>query len=222
VNNIHLNQTVTHIDPKTRQVTFDTGKVVGYENLVYTLSLTHLPNFIDDIPQHVMDAINGLQFNQIECVNIGINRPDMSPYHWLYFHEAEDFIFHRISFPRNASEKTCPPGTSSVCCEISYSKHRPLRVQGREALIQATIDGLIKAKIMRPDDEVLAADVLTVDPAYVIYDLDYETNVKTIHEWLVGLDIHPAGRFGDWQYYNMDHSILAGKRIADLLNEREA
>jgi protoporphyrinogen oxidase len=218
VKNVHLNHTVTKIDPKTRQVTFDTGKVVGYQNLVYTLSLTHLPHFIDDIPQHVLDAINGLQFNQIECVNIGINRPDISPYHWLYFHEAEDFIFHRISFPRNASEKTCPPGTSSVCCEISYSKHRPLKVQGREALIQATIEGLTKAKILRPDDEILAADVLTCDPAYVIYDLDYEKNVKTIHEWLVGLDIHPCGRFGDWQYYNMDHSILAGKRIADLIN----
>ena len=59
------------------------------------------------------------------------------------------------------------------------------------------------------------ADVLTVDPAYVIYDLDYEKNVRTIHEYLLSLDIHPAGRFGDWQYYNMDHSILAGKRIAD-------
>ncbi|HYX35355.1 MAG TPA: FAD-dependent oxidoreductase [Oligoflexus sp.] len=221
VKNIYLNHTVTKIDPKNKQVSFDTGKVVGYQNLIYTLSLTHLPHFSDDIPQHVMDAIKGLQFNQIKCVNIGINRPDISPYHWLYFHEAEEFIFHRISFPRSASAKTCPPGTSSVCYEISSSKHRPLRVHVREALIQATIDGLVKAKIMRPEDEVLATDVLNIDPAYVIYDLDHEKNVKTIHDYLMSLDIHPRGRFGDWQYYNMDHSILSGKRIADLINDRD-
>ena len=220
VENIHLNETVTKIDPAGKQVTFASGKVMGYENLVYTLPLTNLPDFIEGIPQPVLDAINGLQFNQIKCVNIGINRPDISPYHWLYFHEAEEFIFHRISFPRNTSEKTCPPGTSSVCCEISYSDSRPLRVQTDKELIQATVDGLVKAKIMREDDEILAADVLTVDPAYVIYDLDYEKNVKAIHEYLVSLDIHPAGRFGDWQYYNMDHSILAGKRIADLINDK--
>ena len=218
VTNINLNETVTKIDPVGKQVSFASGKVVGYENLVYTLPLTHLPKFIDGVPEPVLDAINGLQFNQIKCVNIGINRPDISPYHWLYFHEAEEFIFHRISFPRNTSEKTCPPGTSSVCCEISYSEHRPLRVQTDKELIQATIDGLTKAKILRPDDEILAADVLTVDPAYVIYDLDYEKNVKVIHDYMVSLDMHPCGRFGDWQYYNMDHSILSGKRIADLIN----
>ncbi len=37
----------------------------------------------------------------------------------------------------------------------------------------------------------------------------------------MSLDIHPCGRFGDWQYYNMDHSILSGKRIADLINDRD-
>jgi protoporphyrinogen oxidase len=217
VNDVHLSETVVKIDHKQRIVSFASGITASYENLIYTLPLTHLPKFIEDLPENVVQAIDGLQFNQIQCVNIGIDRPDISPYHWLYFHEAEDFIFHRISFPRNTSEKTCPPGTSSVCCEISYSEHRPLRVTKHEDLIQETIAGLIRAKILRPEDKILAADVLTVDPAYVIYDLDYEKNVKIIHDYLISLGIHPCGRFGDWQYYNMDHSIMSGKRIADLL-----
>lgn len=219
VNNIHLNTTVTAIDPVNKTVSFDNTETVGYDNLVYTLPLIHLPKFMDGIPDEVMAAINGLQYNRIECVNIGINRPDISPYQWLYFHEQE-FIFHRISFPRNFSEKTCPPGTSSVCCEIAFSDHRPLRVEGREAIIQETINGLIKSKILREEDEILVADVLTVDPAYVIYDLDYEKNVQVIHDYLISLDILPCGRFGDWQYYNMDHSILSGKRIAEKLQAK--
>jgi len=219
VKNIHLNKRVIKIDAKEKVVSFSDGERVNYENLVYTLPLTHLPQFIDDIPEHVSKAIAGLQHNSIDCVNIGINRPDISPYQWLYFHEDE-FIFHRISFPRNFSEKTCPPGTSSVCCEVAHSSHRPPRETDRDRIIQATIDGLVKAKILREEDEILTAEVLRIDPAYVIYDLDYEENVKVIHEYLKSLDIEPCGRFGDWQYYNMDHSILSGKRVAEEILAR--
>lgn len=219
VSDIRLNTTVTHIDPKAKTIEFEGGEVCGYENLVYTLPLTNLPKFIDDIPAEVMTAINGLQYNRIKCVNIGIDRTDISPYQWLYFYEDE-FIFHRISFPRSFSEATCPPGTSSVCCEIASSDHRPPRVEGDQALIDATVEGLKKAGIMRDSDRVVVADVLSVDPAYVIYDLDYETNVKIIHDYLHGIGIHPCGRFGDWQYYNMDHSIMSGKRVADQITGR--
>lgn len=217
VSDIRLNRTLTHIDPLAKTVEFDGRDGCTYENLVYTLPLTHLPRYIDGIPPEVMTAINGLQHNRIECVNIGIDRTDISPYQWLYLYE-DDFIFHRISFPRNFSEKTCPPGTSSVCCEIASSDHRPLRVQGREAILEATIDGLKRARILRDTDRILVADVLSVDPAYVIYDLDYENNVKIIHDYLHGIGIHPCGRFGDWQYYNMDHSIMSGKRVADRIS----
>jgi len=217
VDNINLNTTVTKIDPKSKKVELNGDTWVGYEKLIYTLSLTHLPNFIDDIPQDVRDAIAGLKHNKIECVNIGIDRPDISPYQWCYLYE-DDFIFHRISFPRSFSEKTCPPGTSSVCCEIAHSDYRPLKVRGKEAIIQQTIDDLIKAKMVRPDDKILAADMLAVDPAYVIYDLNYHQNVDTIHKYLRALDIYPQGRFGEWQYFNMDHSVLSGKRVADELN----
>lgn len=217
VSDIRLDHTVTAIDPTAKTVSFKDGSQTGYDKLVYTLPLVHLPQFIQDVPDSVRAAIDGLQHNRIDCVNIGINRPNMSPHHWLYFYE-DDFIFHRISFPQNFSAATCPPGTSSVCCEVASSKHRPPRVEGRDNLIQSVIDGLVKAGIMREDDEVLAADVLPIDPAYVIYDLDYHKNVGTIHEWLISIGIHPCGRFGDWEYYNMDHSMMSGKRVADVLN----
>lgn len=216
VSNIHCNKTLQAIDPVARHLHFEDGSTVQYDELVYTLPLIHLPRYLPEIPPAVQAAIDGLQFNRIECVNIGINRTDISPYQWCYFYEPE-FIFHRISFPRNFSERTCPPGTSSVCCEIASSPHRPLRVQGEQAIIDETIRGLKLAGLLRDDDEILVADVVSVDPAYVIYDLDYNTNVGIIHEWLVGMGIHPCGRFGDWQYYNMDHSIMSGKRVADTL-----
>jgi protoporphyrinogen oxidase len=51
--------------------------------------------------------------------------------------------------------------------------------------------------------------------AYVVYDHDRAANVATIREWLLAHDIHLAGRYSEWEYYNSDHAFLAGKRAAE-------
>jgi hypothetical protein len=51
--------------------------------------------------------------------------------------------------------------------------------------------------------------------AYVVYDHARPKNVGVIREWLDARDIHLAGRYGEWEYYNSDHAFLAGKKAAD-------
>jgi protoporphyrinogen oxidase len=48
----------------------------------------------------------------------------------------------------------------------------------------------------------------------VIYDLDHARNVALIREWLAGFRISTAGRFGEWQYLNMDHAMRSGRDAA--------
>jgi protoporphyrinogen oxidase len=91
-------------------------------------------------------------------------------------------------------------------------------VTGRTNIVERTIGDLVKARILRDDDEILATDVLSIKYAYVIYDLDHRRNVQTIHDYLLGQGIFPCGRFGEWEYFNMDHSIMSGKRTADRIN----
>ena len=47
--------------------------------------------------------------------------------------------------------------------------------------------------------------------AYVIYDLNHNKNVNIIHRYLRKNNIIPIGRFGEWEYYNMDKTIISGK-----------
>ena len=218
VKNIHLDMKASKIFPKENEVEFNRKTRVKYDRLISTLPLPVVVDLIDDVPADVKKAAGDLEHNSIICVNIGVDRPDISPHHWLYFHE-KDFIFHRISFPMNCSEKTAPPGTSSVCCEIAYSKYRPLDVKGKKSIIQKTIDDLTRAGILKKEDKILVSDILSLKYAYVIYDLNHRKNVNTIHDYLRGVGIYPCGRFGEWEYFNMDHSIMSGKRAADKINE---
>ena len=218
VKNINLNMEATDISPKGKQVEFNGEIRVEYEHLISTLPLPVIINLIKDAPTHIKKAAQDLEHNSILCVNLGIDRPNISPDHWLYFHE-DDFIFHRISFPMNLSDKTTPRGKSSVSCEIAHSKYRPIDTEKRDDIIKRTIQDLVKAKILKEDDKILVSGVAPLKYGYVIYDLNHRKNVNQIHSYLHSLDIYPCGRFGEWEYFNMDHSILSGKRTADKLNK---
>ena len=45
--------------------------------------------------------------------------------------------------------------------------------------------------------------------------------VAGIREWLAERDIHLAGRYSEWEYYNSDHAFLAGKKAADTVRKIE-
>jgi hypothetical protein len=50
----------------------------------------------------------------------------------------------------------------------------------------------------------------------VIYDLWHPANTKLASQWLRERDIETRGRFGEWEYFNMDHSMLSGREAALL------
>ena len=84
-------------------------------------------------------------------------------------------------------------------------------------MVERTIASLRTAGILAPDDEIELVHAEEILPAYVIYDLAHGRNVATIREWLLEQRIWTAGRFGEWQYLNMDHSMASGKAAAEAI-----
>lgn len=214
VKNIKLKKEATKVYLSKKYVEFSDGKKVFYEKLISTLPLPEITKCIENVPQEVRRASQELKHNSVYCVNLGINREKISPYHYVYFYEP-DFLFHRISFPMNLSSYTTPKGRSSVTTEISYSKSKKI---SKENIIERVVEDLIRAKILFPDDRIVVSDAADIQCAYVIYDLDHRKNVKKIHDFLRKHHIYPCGRFGEWEYFNMDHSIASGKKIAEEIN----
>lgn len=216
---VHTRSEVTAIDPKRRSATWTnhaTGESqeVGYEALMIAMPLPDLVEFVDGVPDHVRQAGRNLLFNPIYCVNLGVDRPNVTEKHWVYY--PEDTVFHRIFVQSNASPHLQPAGTSSLVCEISY--HDTYKPISRDGLIERAIEDCKKVKMITPDDQVLCTDLVDLKYAYVVYDHDRKKNVGIIHEWMRDHGIHCVGRFGEWEYYNHDQAILSGRRAADVLN----
>lgn len=213
VENIELGREVDRIDVTSRTLGFSDGDEVPFDRLIYTLPLPALAKLVPDLPPPVRAACDGLCYQGILCVNVGVDRPAISDKHWVYFYE-DTFPFHRLSFPGNFTPHNVPPGKSSISMEIAFSDRAPL---DRDHVVEEAMHALKVSGILRKDDSVELVHTQEILPAYVIYDLNHSANLNVIRSWLVSVGIAPAGRFGEWQYFNMDHAMASGMRAAKTM-----
>jgi UDP-galactopyranose mutase len=211
--NIQLQASVTKIDTRRRLVIINRTQECGYDRIISTLPLPELVALIDAVPARIQQAARNLQYNSVLCVTLGIERPAISPRHWIYYHDSE-YCFNRISLPMNLSPRTVPGRASSICAEITYSSTKPL---DRRRLIDRVVRELRDTGILNSTDNVLVKNTLCLPYAYVIYDQEHRRNVDLIHDYLLRQGIVPAGRFGEWEYFNMDKTLLSGKKAAKRL-----
>ena len=189
-------------------------KTIHSEKVVSSLPLPEVINMMDGVPDEVQKAANNLVYNSLVCVMLGVKRPNITDKHWLYFPEP-DLIFNRISFPMNFSKYTTPEGCSSILVEVTYrDKEMNLEDTKRKVL-----EDLASTNLITESDEITVCEALDFKYAYVIYDLNHNKNVKVINDYLVAHNIIPIGRYGEWEYYNMDKAILSGKQAAETLNQ---
>jgi protoporphyrinogen oxidase len=216
VDGVQLGREVERIDVAARTVSFRDGERVSFDRMIYTLPLSELAELATTVPARVRKACGALRYQGICCVNIGVDRPDVSDKHWVYFYEDE-FPFHRLSFPGNFTRENVPPGKSSISMEVAFSDARPLDI---ERVVEQSVEALTKAGILRDEERIELVHTQEIAPAYVIYDLEHSANVDVIRSWLGEHEIVAAGRFGEWQYLNMDHAMKSGREAARAVARR--
>lgn len=203
----------TRIDLAQRHIEFNHREIVGYEKMICTLPLPEVVRLIPDVPELVREAASKLRCNSILAVNLGINRPGITEKHWIYYPERE-FVFFRVSFPFNNGPNMVPKGTSSIAAEIAYSRAHPLPV-AHEQVVTRVVDDLVRAGVLRPDDEILFSDIIDIKYGYVIFDRDRQAATRTIRRYLREHEIYACGRYGEWAYLWSDEAILSGRRAAE-------
>jgi len=181
------------------------------ERIFSSLPLPELIKIIDDVPGRVEKAAKDLVYNSIICLALAIERPKVSDKHWIYYPE-KDITFNRIIISSNLSPNMCPKHESSIIVENTYPKDKKINFEKRK---EKLLEDLEKTDIVRKGDKVRVLKMSNSMYAYVVYDLNHSKNVKIMHEFLNEIGIIPIGRFGKWEYLNMDKSILDGKKSAE-------
>ena len=210
---IRLNHKVTRLDTKTRTLTFSNGATARYDQLVSSIPLPELLAVITDAPDDVRAAAGRLACSTCVIVTLGIDRADISEWHWTYFYD-DDFCFSRISFPSMFSKENAPPGTGSIQAELYFSKkYKPLET-APESLVDRTIQDLRRCGLIRDTDRVLFRNVLVAPYANIIFDLERSAALRIVHGFLDDAGILYCGRYGEWGYQWTDEAFMSGERAA--------
>lgn len=211
VSNIQKTAECIAIDIHTKTISLSTAGQLPYDYLISTVPLPRLVHMIGGAPTSIQEAAGRLRSNKVITVNLGIQGTDVSEKHWVYFPEAS-VPFQRVSFPHNFSTDLVPAGCSSIMAEISMKQEA---MYDKNSIVQQVIDSLRTLNILRSHHKILVKQVLEIDPAYVIYDKQHRKAVDIIQYYLRQLGIYSCGRFGAWEYFNMDQAILSGKEAAE-------
>jgi protoporphyrinogen oxidase len=217
VPNAFVNHRATCIDTDRYIVEFNNGATcLEYETIISTIPLPDLIKIIPQAPDEVREAAQDLKANSIYVVNLGIDRPEISPSHWIHYPEP-DISFFRISFPHNMGQGLVPENKSAISAEVAYSPSSPL---DKSNIIDRVVEDLHRTGILKQQDKIILTDTMDIRFAYPIYDLNRKKNLRTINAWLEQVGIHPAGRYGLWAYLWSHESILSGKQVGLKVSSR--
>jgi len=211
VRRVHLNETLESIDPKRKVVRMASGREEPYDSLITSLPLPETFRLLKDTPETLRYAASLLRAIGVFNINIGIDRPNVSDQHWIYYPEGQ-YIFSRVGFPMNFSTAVAPAGTSSMYIEITY---QPGQKPNPEEAYARSIADLQRCGILRESDRILTRLDLDIKTAYIVFDEHRQTHLQSLIGYLESRDIHTAGRYGQWDYYSMEDSIRSGKTIAE-------
>jgi len=211
---VRLSHKLAAIDPKRKEVTFANGASIEYKKLVSSVPLPDLIPTIRETPKDVLEAAARLACTEVVIVNLVVDRPDLIDAHWTYIYD-QDVFFTRLSTPHLQSPNNVPPGCGSIQAECYYSrKYRPLDRKPEEC-IEPTIRDLKRIGILREDDQILFRNVMHIEYANVIFDLERAAALDIVHRYLDDLGIAYCGRYGDWAYIWTDESFMSGEQAAE-------
>jgi hypothetical protein len=83
--------------------------------------------------------------------------------------------------------------------------------------LNSCITALEKMNILNKDISVIDYKWRAIDCGYVIYDGQRKVALNKISKFLLSNSIWSIGRYGNWEYSNMEDAVLHGKNTSEKL-----
>lgn len=191
----------------------------------YFLSSIPITEFLRKLtpapPPEVMEAVAFLSFRSHLTVNLLVDQKDIFPDNWLYIH-SPDIKIGRIQNYKNWSPKMVyNQDITTLGVEYFCDEGDELWNTGDADLLRQAKKELGKTKLLDVS-RVFDGFVIRAANAYPVYRIGYKEKLGGIVSFINRFkNLYCIGRAGQYQYNNMDHSMLSGFLAAKNIVEPE-
>lgn len=204
---------VRHAGGAVRALTIRRGQQteqVPVRNLISSMPLTELVLALQPAPQpEVLRAARALRYRSILTVNVIVRAREVLPDTWVYLHSPK-VRAGRLQLYKNWSPDMVPdPAMSILGLEYFCWEGDDLWKKPEDELFEIAAKDLAEIDVIDPA-QIEDHFVVRYAKAYPVYEGDYRKHLRTIRQCLGRLEnLVCVGRYGQFRYNNMDHSILS-------------
>lgn len=213
---IYLNQCVRKVEKLDRGFFVITDEA-RYEcdALISTIPVQELANAYQGISEKVLGHVRGLKYNSIIIAFIK-TKDDLSGDNFAFMNPEKDIIFHRISKMDFLGE-AYKSDSATYMVEITYRDGDYISGLSEEMLRERISDGICRIGFAHTVADVDFINITKHPYAYVIYDLNHRANMMAIRKFFNDEGVYLHGRFGNFEYWNMDKVLREGKKLAEIM-----
>ncbi len=221
VNNILLNYKIKKIKKTNDGWSISDGKAEKiYDVIINTMPIPDLLSCLENVPGHIIKAVNSLRYNAIIIAMIGLNKVKFTDKFAVYLAD-ENTIYHRLCFYTFLKADHAPEGKHTVTAEITYCPGDKISKMSNEEIIKHIIDTMEQQGFIDSKD-VCETDLVNSRYGYVVNTIGYLGKLKKIREYFDSIGIHLCGRFAEFEYLNTDavirHAFELAKKITNEPN----
>jgi protoporphyrinogen oxidase len=218
---IHTNSKVQEVEKldNSFKITTSSGIFVS-DNLISTMPVNELCHIYKDVkkPTEILNTADNLRYNSIAICIVNVKK-DYAGDNYAFMVADKNVKFHRISKLDFMGKGYHLDDTTTYMAEITYRKNDLNDKASDTELISKVIEGLETIGFIDSKDDVNFTDIRRFEYAYVIYDLNHRKNMDKIKDYFATQNVYLNGRFGSFEYLNMDAIIAQSKELASKIKD---
>lgn len=182
------------------------GKKIVGNKLISTIPIQELTRAFYSAPNEIQETVKQLRYNSIAIAFVKTPY-DLCGEHFTFTIPDKDVVFHRISKMDFLGEEYHHQGEATYMVEVTYRRNDSIDKLNDYELFAKIQNGMNKIEFCKKTDDVELIDLTRYEYAYVIYDLKHSENMKKIRNYYETQGIALNGRFGNFEYWNMDRIL---------------
>jgi len=216
--NIKCNEIITSINKNNSMVNiFTEQSTYEADLLISTIPLPELVRlYNNEVPNNVVNAAKDLKYNSIAICILNVKK-DYAGENFAFMIADKSVIFHRLSKIDFLGDNYKHPEGITYLAEVTFREGDQISIMSDEELLNKVIIGLEKIGFIDDSKDINFSEVKRFKYAYVIYDLNHKQNVNLIKDYFSKEGILLNGRFGTFEYINMDVVIRNSIELAKQL-----